>query len=205
MGMGRVFKQIEQLRGWRQAAFILALAERAYPNFALFAELSGQAHHKPVERVLQAVWEALASDEQEPDYRRMIERVEEQMPQPEQFEGYGVRPALDACELLLDALMARLQPNKKLALAAAQRSLATVTDFVEFNDAEGVDEDDLVRHLERHPLVRQEQAFQRELVERLRRAPYPSEEFLAALRDLAQNQGISNIGIALEESAGDEA
>ncbi len=196
--MSQSFRHIDQLRGWRQSAFILALAERAFPNYALFAQLTGQLDPEPLRRGLDSIWTTLSDRDAKPNFLKAAERVEQQLPEQDRFEGYGVHPATDACNLVLDALTSRLKPDAKLALAAAQLALNTVTTFVEINDAEGVEEDDLVHHLDRHPLVRQELTFQRELQERLRRTSYPAEAFLRELYTLAANDGISNIGIAVE-------
>ncbi len=196
--MSQSFRHIDQLRGWRQTAFILALAERAFPNYALFAQLTGQLDPVPLRRALDTLWTTLSDRDAKPNFLKTAERVEEQLPEQDRYEGYGVHPATDACNLILDALTSRLKPDAKLALAAAQLALNTVTTFVEVSDAEGVEEDDLVRHLDRHPLVRQELAFQRELQERLRKTNYPAEAFLQDLHALAANDGVSNLGIAVE-------
>ena len=199
--MSQHFRRIEQLRGWRQTVFVLALAERAYPNYALFGQLSGQVHHELLRRTLDALWEAVPDRESSLNYQKIAERLEAQVPDPAQFEGYGVYPAADACNLALDVLFSRLEPDRRLAVASARVSLNTVTDFVEMTDAEGVEEDELAHHLDRHPLVKRELRFQRELVEALQKASYPSTELLASLRELASDGGVSNIGITLEEES----
>ena len=199
--MSQHFRRIEQLRGWRQTVFLLALAERSYPNFALFGQLSGQVNHELLRRTLDALWDDVSDRESSLSYRKIAEMVEAQQPDPAQFEGYGVYPAADACSLTLDVLFSRLEPDRRLAVASARTSLNTVTDFVEMTDAEGVEEDELAHHLDRHPLVKRELRFQRELVEALQKAPFPSADLLASLRELACDEGVSNIGIALDDEA----
>lgn len=200
--MSQHFRRIEQLRGWRQTVFLLALAERAYPNAALFGQLSGQVSHELLRRTLDALWDAMPERESSLNYRKIAEMVEAQVPDPSQFEGYGVYPAADACNLVLDVLFSRLEPDRRLAVASARTSLNTVTSFVEMTDAEGVEEDELGHYLDRHPLVKRELRFQRELVEHLQKARFPSQELMAALRELACDEGVSNIGIALDEESG---
>ncbi len=49
-----------------------------------------------------------------------------------------------------------------------------------------------------HPLMQQERAFQSELLERLRNARQPAPALLKAIRQLAVNDRVSNIGISLD-------
>ncbi|WP_339806343.1 DUF416 family protein, partial [uncultured Marinobacter sp.] len=41
MNANQFLKALEQLQGWRECAFLLALAERGFPNYALFSEAIG--------------------------------------------------------------------------------------------------------------------------------------------------------------------
>lgn len=70
--------------------------------------------------------------------------------------------------------------------------------FVEMSEGEGLDDDDLVGLLDRHELMQAELAYQQALVQMLRRRRTPDEDFVAELRELAANGGVSNLGISLD-------
>ncbi len=41
MNANQFLKAVSQLQGWRECAFLLSLAERSFPNYALFADAVG--------------------------------------------------------------------------------------------------------------------------------------------------------------------
>src|SRR5690606_39947087 len=71
--MSQHFRRIEQLRGWRQTVFLLALAERSYPNFAMFGQLSGQVNHELLRRTPDALWEDFSDRVSSQQYRQNTE------------------------------------------------------------------------------------------------------------------------------------
>jgi hypothetical protein len=71
-------------------------------------------------------------------------------------------------------------------------------DFVEMSEGEGLDDNELVRLFEHHPLLKDDKLFQRDLVLALKRQRVPREDFIAELREQAANGGVSNLGIALD-------
>ena len=100
--------------------------------------------------------------------------------------------------MLEQALLNRLNPNKHRATEASQLATRTVMDFVEMSEGEGMDENELVRVFEHHPLLKDDKLFQRDTVMALKKQRTPKEAFLAELRAGAANDGVSNLGISLE-------
>lgn len=192
-------RALEQLRGWREFAFILALAERAFPNYGLFCEAAGCHWADPVRAILDKAWLMLAVRNHDQDALRLLARLESLTPDPGAFDFYGVGPALDMIQLLEQALLARVNPDRRRAPEASSLSLETVMGFVELSEGEGLDDNGLVALLDHHELMRVEKAYQRALVQMVRRRRTPDEVFVAELRDLAANRGVSNLGIALED------
>ena len=66
------------------------------------------------------------------------------------------------------------------------------------SEGEGLDENELVRVFEHHPLLKDDKLFQRDTVMALKKQRTPKEAFLAELRAGASNDGVSNLGISLE-------
>jgi uncharacterized protein YjaG (DUF416 family) len=60
-------------------------------------------------------------------------------------------------------------------------------------------DEDLVRLINTHELMQAEDGFRDEVIERLQNQKQPSAAFVRELRDLARNEGVSNIGISDED------
>jgi len=93
----------------------------------------------------------------------------------------------------------RLNPGKHRATEASQLATATVMSFVEVSEAEELSEDELVRLLDQHPLMKEDKLFQRDLVLELKRQRVPRQDFITTLRQRAENDGVSNLGISLAD------
>src|SRR5690554_5127068 len=92
----------------------------------------------------------------------------------------------------------RSNPNKHRATEASQLATKTVMDFVEMSEGEGMDDDELIRMFEHHPLLKEDKLFQRDTVLALKRQRTPREDFIAELKAEAANDGVSNLGISLD-------
>lgn len=193
---------LQSLSGWRAMAFCLALAERAWPNYALFCRVSGFPGETRLRGILDESWRYLEQGEAHDPYRWLV-RMEECLPDPADFDVYGVHPAVDFWTLLEHAWLSQTESDKPRAALASAISLATVQGFVEMTDGQGLDDDALVKVLDESPYMQGELDFQFWLADTLRKQPAPDAQFLADLYADAANDGISNIGISLEE--GDEA
>lgn len=205
MNANQFLKAVEQLQGWRQYLFLVALAERGFPNFVLFSDAIGQKAGARMRVLLDSAWNLVNEKASEADLTRMLARLEQMSPSPEKYDSYGVHPAFDFCQLLEQALLDMLNPGRDRALDASRLATATVMSFIEFSEGEDLDEDELVRLLDHHPLMKADKAFQRELVLSLKRQRTPMESFVADLQAQAADDGVSNLGIALDEGGEDEA
>ena len=57
----------------------------------------------------------------------------------------------------------------------------------------------LIKLFDKHPLIEREFSFQSEVNDLLRAAKHPGIEVINELRDLARDEGLSNIGISLTD------
>lgn len=196
-------KQFEKLLGqlgtWREYAFILCLAERNYPNFALFADLTAPEHSIRVRRLLDQGWEMLVSHDHNLDVFQLLTQLSHCAPDPEAHDVYGVHPALTMVELLEQAFLCRVNPDKSRAPAASTASLGVVMNFIELSEGEGLDDEAMVDLFEGHELMQAEQGFQEFLLETLAPARTPEAGLVSELRTAAANEGVSNLGIALND------
>jgi hypothetical protein len=198
MNANQFLKAVSQLQGWRECAFLLSLAERAFPNYALFADAVGLKTGAKMRQLLDLGWDSLQKDTSEAAIPQLLTKLEGLCPNVDDYDAYGVYPAFDFCQLLEQALLNRLNPDKHRATDASIMATKTVMDFVELSEGEGLDENELVNLFEHHPLLKDDKLFQRDLVLALKRQRVPREDFIAELREQAANGGVSNLGIALE-------
>ncbi|MDX1589839.1 MAG: DUF416 family protein [Oleiphilaceae bacterium] len=192
-------KALSQLGSWRQFAFLLALAERGFANFALFAELTRPADGERFREILDAGWDMLLYPERQSDVFRLLTRLEKVRPDPEEHDFYGTTPALDAYQLLEQALLCHVNSERSRCEEGADIATGTVVSFVELTEGEGLGDEALIRLLDGHELVKMEQAFQKALVSELQVTRKPGERFVTHLRRLAENEGVSNLGLAVPE------
>ncbi|MBN7771704.1 YjaG family protein [Marinobacter daepoensis] len=198
MNANQFLKAVSQLQGWRECAFLLSLAERSFPNYALFADAVGLKTGGKMRQLLDLAWDLLQKDVADAAIPQLLSKLESLCPTVDEYDAYGVYPAVDFCELLEQALLNRLNPNKHRASEASQLATRTVMDFVEMSDGEGLDEHELVSVFEHHPLLKDDKQFQRDTVLALKKQRSPTEIFLAELQAGAANGGVSNLGISLE-------
>ncbi|HTN34530.1 MAG TPA: YjaG family protein [Marinobacter sp.] len=199
MNANQFLKAVAQLQGWRECAFLLALAERAYPNYALFADAVGLKTKAKMRQTLDLGWEMLQQDVAESAIPKLLARLEALAPDVDAYDAYGVYPAFDFCQLLEQALLNRLNPTKHRATDASRLATATVMSFIELSEGGELDDDELMRLLDQHPLMKEDKIFQREVVLALKRQRTPTEQFVGTLRAGAANDGVSNLGISLAE------
>lgn len=197
MNANQFLKAVAQLQGWRECAFLLALAERSFPNYALFADAVGLKTGAKMRQLLDQAWGMLQESAAETTIPKLLTRLESLSPDVEAYDAYGVYPAFDFCQLLEQALLNRLNPSKHRATEASQLATGTVMTFIELSEGEDLDEGELVRLLDSHPLMKEDKAFQRDLVLALKRQRTPVEQFVSEIREGAANEGVSNLGVSL--------
>lgn len=198
MNANQFLKSVSQLQGWRECAFLLALAERSFPNYALFAEAVGLKTGAKMRQLLDLAWDSLQKGTHEAAVPQLLTKLEGLCPSVDDYDAYGVYPAFDFCQLLEQALLNRLNPTKHRATEASQLATKTVMDFVEISEGEGLDDNELISLFEHHPLLKDDKMFQRDLVLALKRQRVPREDFIAEVREQAANDGVSNLGITLD-------
>lgn len=202
MSKQKFLKVLHSLGGWRERAFILALSERALPNAALYFEnLDTSDLEKSIDlnALFDQVWQHLIFEPNEDAIIECLDEVVELRMLTDDSESYGALPAADCLELVEQALLSGVNEEKKRASEASQLSIATVTQFIEFSEGEGLDENLLVKLFDKHPLIEREFSFQSELNDALRASTHPGSEVIKELRELAQDEGLSNIGISLND------
>jgi len=189
------YQQLQQLPLFAQQAFMAALCERLMPNYALYAQTTGQGDLHTLRTVLNLVWEQLSVRGASIDFARQAEKLAECEP-PEGDESFGARRALDTVVSVSSILDTLQGEAPEAVLDVSRTSRAGVRAFIELTEGEE-DAQKLALLIRDHPLMEDENNFQDAVLDA---ASQPLDAAaLKALRQLGRNQGISNLGLSLEE------
>jgi len=204
MNPKKLIKSIKALSGWRESAFLLALAERALPNAILFLEstdqldLDEESFPNGLYSLMDASWQHAILNQDETKIIEALDQVVANMVEGGD-DSFGVLPCNHCLEIWELALVSVFNRDKKRAEDGSQVSISTVSEFIEFTEGEGLDENALIRLFEKHDLMAREFSFQQELCDVLRAADKLSKDLVVEVRDLASDEGVSNLGISLDE------
>lgn len=204
MNPKKLMKSVKALTGWRETAFILALAERALPNIILFLEsverldLDSNEFPKGFSSLMDESWEVAVFQPNEEAIIASLDAVVAHIIE-EELDSFGILPCNNGLELWEMSLVSVLNRDKKRAEEASQLSITTVSEFLEFTEGEGLDENALVHLFEKHELMVRELSFQQALCDLLRGSDKLNKELLRNLRELARDDGWSNLGISLDD------
>ncbi len=194
----RFDKEFYDLNDWQLAAFCAAISERMFPNFALFARLMEFGDAAKMRQILDAVWDNLGNTGAKMNFEVQQDKVEDNMPDLEEFDMYGASPALDAIVSLYSTLNTVLAADAGEVINVANMSRESVATFIEISADDQMSDDELVRYINTHELIQQEDDFQADILE-IVRDDLSRKAALSELRELAHNDGYSNLGISDSE------
>ncbi|MBZ5485921.1 YjaG family protein [Halomonas aquamarina] len=189
------YQRLQVLPLVAQQAFMAALCERLLPNYALYEQTTGHGDGHTLRTVLNLVWERLSVPGASIDFARQAEKLAECEP-PAEDESFGARRALDAV-VSISALLDTLQGDSPEAVLDVSRtSRAGVRAFIELTEGEE-DAQKLALLIRDHPLMEDENDFQDAVLDAV--SEPISKTALKDIRRLGRNNGISNLGLSLDE------
>ncbi|MGH1462873.1 MAG: YjaG family protein [Neptuniibacter sp.] len=191
-------KEFYDLNDWQLAAFCAAISERMFPNFALFSRLMEFGDAEQMRRVLDGVWGYLGNTGAKMNFEVQLDNVDANMPNLDAFDMYGASPALDAVVALYSTLNSVIAADAGEVISVANMSRESVATFIEISADDQISDDELVRYINTHELMQQEDDFQAAIIEIIH-DDISRSEALKELRELAHNDGYSNIGICDSE------
>ena len=191
-------RQIELLSPWQLTTLATAVTERAWPNFALFAELAEFGQPDDVRHCLNMLWDFTAGLQSSKNFERLLERLDENTPNPEDFDMFGVQPALDFSVSLNCAINCAMKASIDEAASALTVSLSTIGKFIKYTEAAELKGTELTQYIEEHELFEIQLRFIHELISMVSQQQKPSKEFTKELRLLSANDGVSQLGISLD-------
>jgi len=192
-----IHKRLENLESWQHLTFMAALCERMAPNFKLFCqmnELSVEA--KTYQNILNLVWEYLTVKDVKINFENQLEKLETIIPDVNDYESFGVVPALDACQALAEILHAIIAGETlERAVEMSLISLGTVTSLLETET--GRDWSD--RELKESEDIQAELDVQWQIYRLLKECEKRDIELILDLKNEIRAEGISNIGIEFHQ------
>lgn len=184
------FQRVRNLEGWHAVAFAATLVERMWPNYQLFGEVTDTGEPEQFRNTLNSVWEWLSVPKAKINFSVQLEKIEDATPDANDFDGYGVFPAIDAAISMSSVLSLILGDDPQGAVVVSKLSQGCVESFVEATSEEELDS----AEIKEHPLMQWEIGFQQALLDVLERVS-KSKDAAAQLKGMATEDGVSNIGI----------
>lgn len=184
------FQRVRELQNWHAVAYAATLIERMQPNYQLFCEVTEFADPAQFRKTLDLVWEWLATPKAKINYAVQQERIEQATPDAQEFDNFGVFPAIDAAISLSSTIMLMAGDEPQGAVVASKLSQGGVEAFVEATAETALTD----QEIKQHPLMQWEITFQQELLD-LVETLKPAAQSVNTLKALASQDGVSNIGI----------
>lgn len=129
-------------------------------------------------------------------FRRQLEKFEEAIPSADDFDLYGVYPAIDACVALSELVHSRLSGETlEHAVEVSKTSITTVA-MLEMTQA---GRERAMKSLKENPAVEQEWDIQWEIFRLLAECEERDIELIKGLRADLREAGESNIGIIFQQ------
>ena len=192
-----IHKRMERFETWQHLTFMACLCERMLPNFELFCDVSKRSEQAKIfQNILNLVWEHLTVKGAKINFENQLEKLEEIIPDVNQFDFYGVLPAEDACEGLSELLHAIIAGETlEQAIKLSQLSLSTVATYVEMQQERELNE----QELKNTPEIQEELDVQWQIYRLLNECEERDVELILALKNEIRMSGISNIGLKINQ------
>ncbi|WKS97748.1 YjaG family protein [Gallibacterium anatis] len=188
-------KRLANLESWQQCVFMACLCERMYPNFAMFCNIIEQPQQAKVyHNILNLVWEHLTIKGANINFEHQLEKFEQVIPDINDYDFFGIVPAVDACEALSDLLHALIGgENLEQAVKISVLSLQTIVSLLETEENRHFSDDEL----KNNELIIDELDIQWAIYRTLNELEKRDVEVINGLKNEIRATKMSNIGVEL--------
>ncbi|MDH2925838.1 YjaG family protein [Lonepinella koalarum] len=192
-----IHKRLEHFASWQHLTFMACLCERMYPNFKLFCQMTEQPEQaKTYQNILNLVWEYLTVKDAKINFDHQLQKLEDIIPDVNDYDFFGVVPALDAAESLGELLHSIIAGSTlEQAIKISQLSLQTVATLLETEQERELLENDLKSAVE----IEQELDVQWQIYRILNECEKRNVDLILDLKNEIRSAGISNIGIEITQ------
>lgn len=192
-----IHKRLENLDSWQHLTFMAALCERMAPNFKLFCQMNElSVETKTYQNILNLVWEYLTIKDVKINFENQLEKLESIIPDVNDYDSFGVVPALDACQALAEILHSIIAGETlEKAVEISLISLGTVRALLETETGRDWSESKLKENED----IQTELDVQWQVYRLLKECEKRDIELILALKNEIRTEGISNIGIEFHQ------
>lgn len=192
-----IHKRLENLESWQHFTFMAALCERMAPNFKLFCQMNElEGESKTYQNILNLVWEYLTVKNAKINFDNQLEKLENIIPDVNDYDNFGVVPALDACQALAEILHAIIAGESlEKAIEISRISLSTVTALLATENGRDFSEAELKENQD----IQTELDVQWQIYRLLKDCEKRDIDLILDLKNEIRAEGISNIGIKFDQ------
>lgn len=188
------FQRIRELSVKQQNLLSLMLLERMKPNYQLFAEVTEFPQEYNLDNLLDSLWQKLLVKGAKVSLGAMENKVEALTPDEQDFDMYGVYPAIYFCTGLLTYISGEASPDDRDPVAVAKISQGSVVHLIEYQHDGEIDN----QALREDPLMVAEMDFLSDALDWLESkatAKLDAKATKQAALELTFEDGVTNIGI----------
>ncbi|OAT50598.1 hypothetical protein M998_2521 [Providencia heimbachae ATCC 35613] len=160
----------------------------------MFCRQTEFADEKAYRSILDLVWETLVIKDSKVNFDNQLEKLEEIIPSADDFDMYGVYPAIDACIALGEVIHSKLSGETlEHAILVSEASIRTVA-MLEMTQAE---REMTEQELGELSSIEEEWDIQWDIFRLLAACEERDLELIKGLKSDLREAGVSNIGITL--------
>ncbi|QIR13829.1 YjaG family protein [Shewanella aestuarii] len=190
------FKRLKALSLPQKQLFAVALCQRMLPNYQLFSEVCEFGQPQILSTALDLLWQSQYDSKAKYNVDVHIQRLDENTPDPSDFEAYGAYPAMDAAvaiSTLMSAIHAKIEED---IINISKLSSSTVANYIEAISDESLMDEELDEFVFAHPVMQEEKELQGMLLDIIEANPIITADLVKGLRKDIVESGVSNIGIS---------
>lgn len=188
------FAQIRELQSPKDKVLGCALMQRMLPSYQLFSHSTGFGDSAMAESTLNLIWEWCMSPQNKFNAAVQLEKLEEIIPDVDNFDSFGVYPALDFCMALSSMLLNFSNEHEHPAVTIAKLSQGSVEAYILATAEDELDN----QQIKQDPLMEYEIGTQLSLLE-FCQTNKMTKEIVRDLRADLVNQNMSNLGISFKK------
>ena len=192
-----IHKRLENVESWQTSNLYGLLMRTHGTELCPVCQMTEQEQaEKTYHNILNLVWEFLTVKGAKINFENQLEKLEEIIPNVNDYDFFGVVPALDACEALGELLHAIIAGETlEKAIQISQISLGTVCSLLETQENRDLSEAELKTREE----IEEELDLQWQIYRLLKDCEKRDVDLILSLRNEIKQEGISNIGIKIEQ------
>ncbi|MBU2969464.1 YjaG family protein [Pseudoalteromonas sp. C2R02] len=190
------FQRVRELNYMQKAVLAAALLERMLPNYALFSDATEFGDTKIFRNALNSIWEKLVFPKSKINLELLVDKIEPNVPEIEDFDMFGVYPAIDTGTALLSMLNGMMIEDELEFVNISKISQASVAKLIEYQ----LGSDNLSANNEairEHPLMKYEIEVLSELIDYVESMGRISSDTIKGLKAKSIADGQTNIGIEI--------